>query len=170
LSGELLENLGFSVNLGTSTSARARIQCAVLDALSDYRAAETAMLRRTRSARGHGETDALALRYLEDASRSGEGLRPTELALRMNLSSATVTAVIDRLVRDGLVSREPHPSDRRSSLLRSAKGSVPGKLSASDAEHTPVTDVLDSMSPEQLITVQDFLARMRIAVDRLGRD
>lgn len=157
------------MNLGPSTSADSRLRADILDALSDYRAAETAMLRRTRAARGHGETDALALRYLQDAFRRGEDLRPTELAHRLDLSSASVTSVVDRLVRNGLVRREPHPSDRRSSVLRPAPD-PDGPRSPSGLDQHLMMDVLQAMSPEQLSTIQDFLQRMRDAVDRLGRD
>src|SRR5687768_7185042 len=75
----------------------------ILDALSEYRAAETAMLRRTRSMMERGATDALALRYIEKASATGKAMRPTELSTRLGLSSASVTALVDRLVRSGAV-------------------------------------------------------------------
>jgi DNA-binding MarR family transcriptional regulator len=166
LLNELLEDLGIRVNLGPSTSAGALLRADVLTALNDYRAAETAMLRRTRAARGHGETDALALRYLQDASRRGEGLRPTELAHRLGLSTASVTSLVDRLVRIGLVRRDPHPSDRRSTLLHCAEDH---ESPAGTDEH-PIMDVLNGMSFEQLRTIQDFLQRMRHALDQLGRD
>jgi DNA-binding MarR family transcriptional regulator len=170
LLNELLEDLGIRVNLGPSTSAGALMRADVLDALNDYRAAETAMLRRTRAARGHGETDALALRYLQDASRRGEGLRPTELAHRLGLSTASVTSLVDRLVRSGLVRRVPHPSDRRSTLLHCAEDRPDGHESPAEMNKHPMMDVLDGMSFEQMRTIQDFLQRMRQAVDQVGRD
>ena len=40
-------------------------------------------------------------------------LTPAELADRSAVTRATMTGLIDTLVRDGLVTREPHPEDRR---------------------------------------------------------
>ena len=49
---------------------------AVLNALRRYRAAETAMRRRTRDSMGMGETDLLAVRFLLQAQRSGTAGEP----------------------------------------------------------------------------------------------
>ena len=40
-------------------------------------------------------------------------MTPAELAERTSVTRATMTGLIDTLVRDGLVTREPHPDDRR---------------------------------------------------------
>ncbi len=40
-------------------------------------------------------------------------LTPAELADRTGVTRATMTGLIDTLVRDGLVTRAPHPEDRR---------------------------------------------------------
>ena len=40
-------------------------------------------------------------------------LTPAELADRTGVTRATMTGLIDTLVRDGLVTRAPHPQDRR---------------------------------------------------------
>ena len=46
--------------------------------------------------------------------REGPGmLTPAELAERTGVTRATMTGLIDTLVRDGLVTRAPHPEDRR---------------------------------------------------------
>lgn len=46
------------------------------------------------------------------------GLTPGQLADRLALTSGAVTALIDRLERLGWVTREPHPTDRRSVIVR----------------------------------------------------
>jgi DNA-binding MarR family transcriptional regulator len=60
------------------------------------------------------ENDVLALQYI---ARSGR-LTSSQLATRLGLTSGGVTALVHRLERAGHVLREPHPIDRRSSLLR----------------------------------------------------
>ena len=55
-----------------------------------------------------------AMDHLHEA---GE-LTPGQLADRLALTSGAVTAVVDRLERLGWVTREPHPTDRRSVVIR----------------------------------------------------
>ena len=57
----------------------------------------------------------LALEHLA----GGEGLGPSELARRLQLTSGSVTSLIDRLEANGHVVRAPHPSDRRRVVVRS---------------------------------------------------
>ncbi|WP_426765060.1 MarR family winged helix-turn-helix transcriptional regulator [Pseudarthrobacter sp. 1G09] len=141
----------------------------VLDALGEYRAAETAMLRRTRPIMDRGATDVLALRYVREATRRGDGMRPTELSALLGLSSASITALIDRLVAGGVVVREPHPSDRRASLLRSTGLSEAVEVQALDDARRPMADLIESLDRDELGTVFAFLVRMRRAMDEVAR-
>lgn len=45
------------------------------------------------------------------------GITPRLLATRLAVTSATVTGLLDRLERDGLIERHPHASDRRTHTL-----------------------------------------------------
>jgi len=45
-------------------------------------------------------------------------MTPAELADRTGVTRATMTGLIDTLVRDALVTREPHPQDRRMMSVR----------------------------------------------------
>jgi DNA-binding MarR family transcriptional regulator len=55
-----------------------------------------------------------------DHIQASGSITPGQLADRMALSSGAVTALIDRLEALGWVRREPHPSDRRSVIVRKA--------------------------------------------------
>lgn len=44
-------------------------------------------------------------------------LRMKELAEKMGITTGTLTVMIDRLEREGLVVRQPHPTDRRSYVI-----------------------------------------------------
>jgi DNA-binding MarR family transcriptional regulator len=46
-----------------------------------------------------------------------DGLTQIELARRQRVEAPTVCRMVDRLVRDGLVKRLPHPEDRRASRV-----------------------------------------------------
>jgi DNA-binding MarR family transcriptional regulator len=63
---------------------------------------------------GVSETDVLAIQHLAVAGR----LTPTQLGGMLGMTSGGATALVQRLEREGFVAREPHPHDRRSTLLR----------------------------------------------------
>lgn len=116
---------------------------------SRQRAAAAALLRLT-------ETDVLALQHLAWAGP----LTPSALAEQLRLTSGGATALIQRLERGGYVAREPHPGDRRSSLLRL---SDEGRRRAGDL-YAPLVGDLDAAAaalgePEREI-VAGFLARV----------
>ncbi|MCU0567341.1 MAG: MarR family transcriptional regulator [Oculatellaceae cyanobacterium Prado106] len=43
----------------------------------------------------------------------GQGMTPSEFAERVGVTRATITSLLDGLERDTLVTRQPHPVDRR---------------------------------------------------------
>ena len=49
--------------------------------------------------------------------RAGGGLTMSEVSRRMMVSNGATTSLVDKLVEDGLVQREAHPEDRRTTLL-----------------------------------------------------
>lgn len=137
----------------------------VLDALREYRASETAMRRRTRSTMTMGETDMLALRYLLEAEKVGVGIRPKELAARLGMTSASMTALVDRLVAGGYVTREPHPVDRRAVILRPTSGADEQVRNALGLMHQRMIEVAESLAPDEAAAIASFLLRMRDAMD-----
>jgi DNA-binding MarR family transcriptional regulator len=73
---------------------------------------------------GLSPADLDALEHLEAAGP----LTQRQLGERLALTSGAITMLVDRLERAGLVRRGPHPTDRRSVLVR---------LSGQVAERTP---------------------------------
>jgi DNA-binding MarR family transcriptional regulator len=69
-------------------------------------------------------------------------LATTDLAERLDLSSAGATALVQRLVAHGHVSRHPHPDDRRSTVLRVAPATA---AALADAEE-PLCVGLDALT------------------------
>lgn len=137
----------------------------VLNALRDYRASEAAMRRRTRSSMGMGETDLLALRYLLQANGSSGGLSPKELATRLGISSASTTALIDRLVKSGHARREPHPTDRRALVISATSSSDHEVRETLGQMHHRMMAAAATLDAGEARIVIDFLSRMRDAVD-----
>lgn len=56
----------------------------------------------------------LALEHLA----GGQGLGPSDLGKRLQLTSGAVTSLVDRLAAGGHAVRAPHPSDRRRVVVR----------------------------------------------------
>lgn len=143
---------------------------AVLNALREYRAAEAAMRRRTRSSMGMGETDLLALRYLLEAEAAGRAVGPKELGARLGVTSASMTTLIDRLVKTGHIRREPHPTDRRALILRPTPGSDDEVRRTLGLMHQRMLEVAGALSAEDAHIVAGFLHRMRDAVDTIDAE
>ncbi|MDR6638443.1 MarR family transcriptional regulator [Paenarthrobacter nitroguajacolicus] len=140
----------------------------VLNALRDYRTAEADMRRRTRASMGMGETDLLALGYLLEAERAGREVGPKELAVRLGVTSASMTSLVDRLVRSGYVTREPHPTDRRALILRPTPGSDQEVRSTLGDMHSRMMEAAETLSSKDSAVVVEFLRRMRKAIDSVS--
>jgi DNA-binding MarR family transcriptional regulator len=139
----------------------------VLNLLRRYRATEGAMRSRTRSSMGMGETDLLALRILLQAQRRGEVVRQRDLAAGLGLASPSVTALVDRLVRSGHVRREPHPDDRRATVVVPTTDTDDEVRATLGAMHRRMIDVIDGMDEPERIAVATFLQKMVAAVEQV---
>ncbi len=102
---------------GASEEDRRRRAVEVLQAFRVYRAAEVAMRRRTRDSMSMGENELLVLRYLLRAAGQKRQVSPSELTRYLGVSTASTTAIVDRLEKSGHVVRVPHPTDRRSIFI-----------------------------------------------------
>ena len=91
-------------------------------------------------ARAHGVSLA-EMKAIDHIQAEGE-LTPRQLGERLSLSSGAVTAVIDRLERGGWVERSPHPSDRRSIVVRMSDQS----LEAGARIYLPYSEALARMA------------------------
>jgi DNA-binding MarR family transcriptional regulator len=115
--------------------------------LARYTEARTTAMREARKSLGINEMDARALMLISE----NPGLRSGELREYLNITSAGVTTLIDRLIDREAVRREPDPSDRRVSRIHltidmhdepwNALTRFDDELSAAALEKTP--DVID---------------------------
>ncbi|MER5457274.1 MarR family transcriptional regulator [Micromonospora sp. NPDC002389] len=113
----------------------------------------------------HG-LSAVEFEVLTRLTRSpGNQLRMTDLAAQTSLSTSGVTRVVDRMERDGLITRRACPSDRRSSYavvtpagLRRLDESLPGHLQLIEDWFTGQLD------PAALNALLDGLRQIRDAV------
>ncbi len=101
-------------------------------------------------------TDLDAMQHLIDAG----SLSPSELARRLELSSAAVTSVVDRLELAGHARRERHPTDRRALLVVPSQGSIGRAL----GEVIPMASALDAVLDDFSVDERDTIARYLDAV------
>lgn len=139
----------------------------VMEAMRAYRAAEVAMRRRTQQSMDMGENELLVLRFLARARLRGEDVTPVALSRYLGITSASTTALLDRLEKSGHITRTPNPSDRRSVLIHSSDKSDAEVRHALSAMHERMMGVVREMDQDQRYTVIRFLDAMRVAVDHI---
>jgi DNA-binding MarR family transcriptional regulator len=150
-----------------SDDARRRRAVELLQSFRLYRAAEVAMRRRTRDSMSMGENDLLVLRYLLKAQRQGRSVSPSEIARYLAVSTASTTAIIDRLEKSGHVRRERHLSDRRSIYVVPTADTDDEVRRTLGDMHERMLDAVMDMSPDDIRVVMDTLGRLQAAVDQV---
>lgn len=139
----------------------------VMEAMRAYRAAEVAMRRRTQQAMDMGENELLVLRFLARARQHGESVTPAVLSRYLGITSASTTALLDRLEKSGHVTRAPNPADRRSVIVASSEKSDEEIRHTLSAMHERMMGVVRGMSAADRETVIGFMDAMRDAVDQI---
>lgn len=140
---------------------------AVLQAFRVYRAAEAAMRRRTRDSMSMGENELLVLRYLLKAQGEGRLVAPTELSRYLGISTASTTALIDRLQASGHVVRQPHPSDRRSVHIVATDETDTEVRATLGRMHERMIAAVSHLDERDAAVVIETLARLQRAVDEV---
>jgi DNA-binding MarR family transcriptional regulator len=139
----------------------------VMEALRSYRAAEVAMRRRTQQSMDMGENELLVLRYLTRARARGEDVTPAELSRYLGITSASTTALVDRLEKSGHVSRARHPHDRRSIIVTVSARSDEEIRHTLGGMHERMMSVVRGISETDRAKIIAFLDAMRQAVDEV---
>ncbi len=122
-------------------------------------AAESFRLRAARTVLGVGSTEMSALFFLFMEGTS----TPTELANRLQITTASITELVERLRRAGLARRAPHPHDRRKVVLsltdaaREQVGELFGRIAVSTARCTSL------LAQDERETVLRFLHDLALA-------
>ncbi|HEY5822648.1 MAG TPA: MarR family transcriptional regulator [Propionibacteriaceae bacterium] len=108
--------------------------------------------------------DSAGLATMDHLMRSGQAT-PTELARQVQISTAAMTLVLDRLEAAGHVSREPHASDRRKVVITAADGSVRSARNLVEPLIDRVEALISAMQPGERTVVSTFLAGVLGAYD-----
>ncbi|REE04080.1 MarR family winged helix-turn-helix transcriptional regulator [Citricoccus muralis] len=124
---------------------------------------------RTTDAAGHRSglhrTDLRALTILMQRQAAGLNTSPTDLGRMLSLTSASTTALVDRLVANGHAERTPSTTDRRRvSISHTDTAAVDGRKIFMPMART-IADRLSAFTPEQMQTAIEVLAAATEALD-----
>lgn len=145
------------------TSA-APTQRTTADLVEELRRAEAHLARRRQSACGPSETDRSAMRFILEAADDERPITPTDLAKHLGITTASTTAVLDRLGRGQMVELRQHPEDRRKRLVVPVDRSDDPDLI--DPLTATIRDLSDELSPHEAELVNGYLTRITQAVTR----
>ena len=121
------------------------------------------------SLHGLNATDLQALIAVMDAELLGDPITPGRLGEQLNLSSGSVTALIDRLERAGHVRRDRDTADRRKVLLHYADRGAALAMQFFRPLGSRTDNVMAEFSEDELEVVHRFMTAMSASV-RQHRD
>lgn len=140
----------------------------VLDSLARFRASDAQMHQRVRATTTLGENEMRILSYLLRQHRDGNVVKPSEISRHLAISSASTTALLDRLERQGSVERISHPTDRRSILIAPTARAAGDVADIVDAFETRVTEAIEALGDEGRASVLRFLDAVADAADDIA--
>ena len=100
----------------------------------------------------------LVLGILKDA---GQPCPPNYISDRLIVSRATVTGVLDTLVKRGLVRREPHPTDRRMVLVHLTKAGVRMADRVRHTVHRGEAEWMGALSEHERAQLTELLGKLQ---------
>lgn len=86
-------------------------------------------------------------------------LSPSALAQRANLHPATVTGILDRLARDGWVTRDRAPPDRRAVLVRALRDRNAELVRLYSGMNAAIDQICAGYTDAELELIANFLRR-----------
>jgi DNA-binding MarR family transcriptional regulator len=109
---------------------------------------------------GLGRTDVRALVAIMDAARSGAALTAGGLGAAVDLSSASVTALVDRLERAGHVRRVRDAEDRRRVTLQMSDPAMAAGAEFFGGLQRDLVAAMADYTDDDLAVVRSFLSAM----------
>lgn len=128
-------------------------------------AANVAARLRYRAATGLGPNDLAALEFLSNAQTRGERVSPVDVTRSLSISSASTTAILDRLEKRGHITRIPHPTDRRRVFVEPSEEAAQSILATRLDARERLAAPFASVDAEHVPIIIGFLNRVREAVD-----
>ncbi|WP_448625964.1 MarR family winged helix-turn-helix transcriptional regulator [Geodermatophilus sp. URMC 64] len=119
---------------------------------------------------GLNRTDVRALVAIMDAARAGRPMTAGGLGAAVELSSASVTALVDRLERVGHVRRVRDEADRRRVVLEMSPTAMAAGAEFFGGLQRDLVGAMAGYSDEELAVVRRFLTEMTDVIVRHRKD
>ncbi|MEJ1155800.1 MarR family winged helix-turn-helix transcriptional regulator [Microbacterium marmarense] len=114
---------------------------------------------------GMNITDLATLRMLIIREQREQAVSPHDIAEHLRISSASTTKLLDRLVASGYVTRQPHPSDRRSRVVELTDRSRQEFFAHFGEYLRLMRQVATPYSQEELQVISQFMGELSEAID-----
>jgi DNA-binding MarR family transcriptional regulator len=143
----------------------------LVSAYHRFRRADADLHARVRAVTGMSENELRVLQYLLASKAEGHDVMPTELTRQLGITSASTTALLDRLERSGALERVNNPSDRRSVLIAPTPAAETILVSTLDEYERRLEALSRGLDADERAAVSAFLdsladAAAEIALDR----
>ena len=102
---------------------------------------------------GIGTIDINAMAFVGEV----DGLTPKDLGKALNITTGSVTAMVDRLEAKGCMVRKPNPTDRRSVLLHLSPEGTDAMQWANDHFAAAAGALLQASSEDSIVDIAEFL-------------
>lgn len=102
---------------------------------------------------GIGTIDINAMAFVGEV----DGLTPKDLGKALNITTGSVTAMVDRLESKGFMVRKPNPTDRRSVLLYLSPEGADAMRWANDHFEAAAAALIQDSSDESIVDIAEFL-------------
>jgi DNA-binding MarR family transcriptional regulator len=102
---------------------------------------------------GIGTIDINAMAFVGEV----DGLTPKDLGKALNITTGSVTAMVDRLESKGFMVRKPNPTDRRSVLLHLSPEGTEAMPWANDHFAAAAAALIQDSSEESIVDIAEFL-------------
>jgi len=130
----------------------------IMAAMGRLRTVERAIAEASQAYMGLKETDMRALHYLLIAENQGITVTAGDLARHLQITTASITKLLDRLERDGHVVRHRHPSDRRALTLTVTPQTRRSAMATVGRQHASRYGAAVRLTPEEREVVIRYLS------------
>ncbi len=96
--------------------------------------------------------------------KAPDGLTMGELSRRLMVSNGNVTGVTDRLVAEGLVTREPSPTDRRTAVVRMTAEGRRAFAEMARIHEGWIADFFAGLTAPEIARLMDLLGKTKRSV------
>ncbi|MFJ3957231.1 MarR family winged helix-turn-helix transcriptional regulator [Arthrobacter sp. NPDC090010] len=135
-----------------------------LHLLREFRVVESGTRETLQADLKVNSNDLAALRYVLEASERG-AVNSRMLGERLGITSASTTALVNRLQAAGYLTREPDPRDRRAVVLQATVAARTLLESSLQRQVSALLTAAGSFSGEELKTVERFLGSVISALE-----